>query len=146
MPRADPAQHHREEKYPAGHGHEAAEAHDAEAEVFAERTYVLLGTVLFAPEPVGAGQRESEAEDRLATTEEQELQTRATRCFGRGTVRRDSGAEIIGRRHQRDRHRADGTVVVARHERARTADQRHTWRVAAPSTTSTTGKIVQRMR
>src|SRR5690606_39472069 len=72
-PRAHTAQHDREKKKAAGHRHEAAEAHDAETEVFAERAHVLLGAVLFASEPEGAGQRETEAEHRLPRTEEHEL-------------------------------------------------------------------------
>ena len=54
-PRAHAAQHDREKKKAAGHGHEAAEAHDAEAEVFAERPHVLLGAILLASEAEGAG-------------------------------------------------------------------------------------------
>ena len=75
-PRTDAAEHHREEKDAAGHGHEAADAHDGQAEIFAEGAHVLLGAVLFAAEAVGTGQRKPEAEDRLSAAEEQLAQER----------------------------------------------------------------------
>ena len=87
---AEAAQHKSEKKQATGDGDETAEPHDAEAQVFSGRAEMLLGGVLFAAEPVGAGEGETKSEHRLPAAEEQQLQPGATR----GTISRGFGGNV----------------------------------------------------
>ena len=67
------ANHEQEEEQSSCNREQAARPHDAEPEVFADRTNVLLGSVGLAPEPVRTAQRETDRKYHLPETEEREL-------------------------------------------------------------------------
>ena len=77
-PSANFTEEEKEKPESANDRHEATEAHYDESRELAGAAHVLLGGVGFAPEAVGATDREAEREHRLAETEDRQLPARCT--------------------------------------------------------------------
>src|SRR5690606_28379617 len=123
--REDRAQYEHEEPDPTGGGEEAAEAHHAETDLFAEGADMLLAGVGFSTEAVGSADGESEREDRLPDAKADELPAGGAPAFrvdkrdggggqrgcGRGVSREDFNQEV-SRGHERGGDAAERGVVV----------------------------------